>query len=148
MAPVANMYRWTARVALLIMLVPSFGPLALAGVAAQERMQCCIRRPLTGARAAAAEPAMPCHHSASKLSQDSAEAEDIASPEASFRSVNCCGQRCECCRNSKTSEWARLASRHLSFVSFHIEPGIGPSTAAHVSAPLIDSDSARAPPHS
>jgi len=143
---VANMHRWTARVALLIMLVPSFGPLAQAAIAPPERMQCCMRRPLTGVRAAAVGPAMQCHRGASRVAPEAAGAQNAESPETSFRSPDCCGQRCDCCRNSKISEWASLASNHLSFISLHIETAAGAFIAPRVAAPLIDADSARAPP--
>ncbi|MFZ3340128.1 MAG: hypothetical protein WA213_04545 [Terriglobales bacterium] len=139
------MFRWTARVALLVMLVPSLGPLVQAAIA-PERMQCCVRRPLTGTRAAAG-PAMQCHHGAS-LGVPEAGGARTESPQATFQPLDCCGQRCDCCRNSKISEWASIASRHLSFVNLLIEPAAGASSAARVSAPLIDADSARAPPRS
>jgi hypothetical protein len=164
------MYRWTARFALLVMLVPVIGPLALAISRPPEKMQCCIRRPLAAARVSAAEPEMPCHHRASdsgsndastrspqvssqfashatsQPSTQSATSPSAASSEASFRSLDCCGQRCGCCQSSKTSEWARLASNRLFFISLHIEPAVGESASARVSAPLLDADSARAPP--
>jgi hypothetical protein len=151
------MHRWTARFALLVMLVPVIGPLALATVAPPVKRQCCIRRPLAATHVSAAEPEMPCHRGASNKAAGSASNPpsrvasqsaqiNAASPEASCRSLDCCGQRCGCCQSSKTSEWARLASNHLSFVSLHIEPAVGESPSARISAPLLDADSARAPP--
>jgi hypothetical protein len=160
------MDRWTARFALLVMLVPVIGPLALASVAAPEKKLCCIRRPLVPAHIAAGEPEMPCHHGApdtspgggshraaqalpgdsSPAATQSATSLNVASSEASFHPLECCGQRCGCCHSSKTSEWARLASNRLSFVSLHIEPAVGESASTRVSSPLLDADAARAPP--
>jgi hypothetical protein len=169
------MYRWTARFALLIMLVPIFGPLAVATVAPQQKMQCCVRRPMATARAPVAETEMPCHHrafvspaqaaaakaadagshsesgaAANAASQASTQPSTLnaASPEASFHSLDCCGQRCDCCNSSKTSEWARLVSNRVSFDSRRVEPATGESAADYVSSPLLDADSARAPPSS
>jgi len=136
------MHRWTARFLLLLMLVPAFGPLALAGVAPPEGMHC-MRRPVT-ASPASAERAMHCHHGGPQSAT-----QNVASPassEASFRSLDCCCQHCDCCRSSKTSEWARPACNHFSFASLLIEPALLASAAPRLSAPLIGADSARAPP--
>jgi len=139
------MHRWTARFLLLIMLVPAVGPLALARVASPRPMPC-MRRPL------AAAPAMHCHHGASQSAPQTAESQASASPvsqETSFRSLDCCcGQHCDCCRNSKTSESARPASNHLSFVGLLMESALPAALASRVSAFFAGPDSARAPPRS
>ncbi|MGA8301438.1 MAG: hypothetical protein WB817_18290 [Terriglobales bacterium] len=135
------MHRWTARIALLVMLVPVFGPLAMAGVAPPP-MQCCVRRPLTGASAGVAEPAMPCHHGSARA----ATAQGADSREHALRSQDCCGHCC--CQNSPTSEWARPASNHPAFANRPAARAFGAPTAARVSSPLISADSARAPPRS
>jgi hypothetical protein len=137
------MVRWTARFVLLVMLVPVFGPMALATVAPQQGMHC-MRRPLATAPAVAAEPAMHCHHDAAAAAPQA----QSAANEVSFRSLDCCCPHCDCCRNSKISEWARPATSHPSLGSLLIEPAPGGFVAARVSAPLIDAGSARAPPRS
>jgi len=139
--------RWTASFLLLVMLVPAFGPLALARVAPPEGMHC-MRRPISDAPTAG--PAMHCHQEAlqsavaySSRSQDSALP---ASSGASFRSLDCCCNHDCCCRILKTSDWARPAVNHLSFVGLLIEPALSAPITDRVSAVLIGPDSARAPP--
>jgi len=148
---VINMHRCTASFLLLVMLVPASGPFALAGTVPSGPMHC-MRRPLQrveGASAAApAEPAMHCHHGVSQnaAAQDPA-ASTPAHPEISFRSLDCCCHHdCDCCRNSKTSEWARPAPVDLSFVSIQIEPALAAPAASFVSSAVSGPDSARAPP--
>jgi hypothetical protein len=155
---VANMYRWTARFVVSVMLVPSvvpvIGPLALARVAPAEGMHC-MRRPLAETAAAvavpAAEPAMHCHHQAAQSTEQSVEHKSVehiggpASSEASFRSVDCCCNH-DCCRSVTTSEWAQPAGRHSSYVSLLTESAVAALAAARVLSPLIGADSARAPP--
>lgn len=119
------------------MLVPAFGPVALAGSAAPEAMHC-MRKPFQQTAQAAA-PAMHCHHGL-------AHAPQPASAEASFSSLDCACQNHDCCRGLKTCEWARPASNSLSCASFLIEPALLAPIAARVSAVLTGPDSARAPP--
>ena len=141
--------RWTASFLLLVMLVPAFGPFAMARLAPPEGMHC-MRRPLPDAPAAA--PAMHCHHAASRSaapktseSQDSASP---ASPEASFRSLDCCCNHGSCCRVLQTSDSAKPATNHLSFVSLLTQSAPPELLTDRVSAVLIGPDSARAPPRS
>lgn len=138
------MHRWTARFALLVMLVPVFGPLALANVVSPS-MKCCMRRPVTGATAGTANPAMHCHHGA--MEAQAADTQGADSREHSLRSQDCCGQHC-CCQNSQTPEWARPASNSLTFTDLPTAPPVGASTMARVSSPLMSADLARAPPRS
>lgn len=144
-----TMHRWTARFLLLVMLVPAVGPLGLARVPPPAPMHC-MRRPL--AATPAAEPAMHCHHGASQTAPPTDESQAAPSPissEASLRSLDCCcGRHCDCCRNSKASEWARPASNHLSFVGLLIESGPPAAMAPRVPTFLAGPDSARAPPRS
>jgi hypothetical protein len=159
------MYRWTARFAVLLMLVPVIGPLALAQVGPAEGMHC-MRRPLAvAAGSPGVEPAMPCHHGATQSAEQSSEQSSeksseqssqrtkgslaglSASPEASFRSVDCCRNH-DCCRSAATSEWAQPARRHSSYVRLLIEPALSALGAAHVLSPIAGADSARAPPRS
>ena len=140
--------RWTASFLLLVMLVPAFGPFAMARLAPPDGMHC-MRRPLSDAPAA--QPAMPCHHAAQEAKAAPNDAAGNAAPqisrrEASFRSVDCCCSNHDCCRGLKTSEWARPASNLLSVVRFPIEPAIPAQIALRVSAMLSGLDSARAPP--
>lgn len=150
MKNVTATYRWTARFLLLVMLVPAFGPFAMARLAPPEGMHC-MRRPLSDAPAA--EPAMHCHHAAqeTETAQHSAAqnaAWQTSQPEATFRSLDCCCLNHDCCRGLKTSEWARPASNHFSFITFLIEPALPAQIATRISAMLTGLDSARAPPRS
>lgn len=149
------MHRWTARFLLLVMLVPAIGPLALGRVAPPGAMHC-MRRPLLAAAvASSAQPAMHCHQAAqeTEAAQNGAaqngalQTSRPASSETSFRSLDCCccNRDC-CCRGLKTSEWARPATNHLSFVSLLIEPAVPTLVTASASAVLTGPDSARAPP--
>jgi len=142
------MHRWTATLLLLIMLVPAFGPVALAGSRPSGPMHC-MRRPLQPTPTD--EPAMHCHHGASQnaMSRNAGAqypaASTPADSETSFRSLDCCCYH-DCCRSPKTSEWARLASADLSFVSLQTEPVLAAPAASSASSPVSGPDSARAPP--
>jgi hypothetical protein len=129
------MRRWTANFLLLVMLVPGFAPLALARTAAPEAMHCLRVRQTEQA----AQPAMPCHHGM-------AEASPPPSTEASVGAFDCCGDH-DCCRGQKTSEWARPASIHFSFVSLVSESAVVVPVIIRASADVIAPDSARAPPN-
>jgi len=129
-----TMHRWTAKFLLLAMLLPAFGPLALARTGPSDAMHC-MRKPVQ-----AAQPTMHCHHGMAETSAPS-------SPEASFRPSDCCCVNHDCCRGLKTSEWARPASNLLSCVSLLIEPAPASQLALRLSADLAGQDSTRAPPH-
>lgn len=124
------MHRWTARFLLLIMLVPAFGPLALARAAQPEAMHC-IRKP--------AQPGMQCHHAMAKSPLPE-------SSENTFRALDGCCPNHDCCRGASTSEWARPAAHQTSDLSLLIEPAPAPQGAATPPTGLSGSDSARAPP--
>lgn len=132
-----TMHRWTAKVLLLVILVPAFGPLALARTPAPAAMHC-MRQPLRQA-APAAQLAMHCHHGMG-------QAPPPDSHEASVRALDCCCSNHDCCRSLKTSERACPAANRLSFASLLIEPSLAAPIIHHVSANLIAPDSARAPP--
>lgn len=155
------MHRWIAKFVVVIMLAPTFGPLALARVAPMEGMHC-MRRPLGPAAAIpGAEPAMRCHgdtppraeRSSVKGSEESSEeipgqaASSSASSEASFRSPDCCRNH-ECCRSITTTGRAHLTGIRCLNVSLRIEPAPSAWSATRISPALIGSDSARAPPRS
>ncbi|HTZ31847.1 MAG TPA: hypothetical protein VLT90_15320 [Terriglobales bacterium] len=124
------MHRWTAKLLVLVMLVPAFGPLALAR-ASQSMGSHCQRQ--------AARPAMECHHGV-------AMAPEPQSPEASFRAINRCCDDHACCRGLATLRWAE-AERQFS-VDPAKRPEIAPLAAEPdlIPAVLNEADSARAPP--
>jgi len=129
------MHRWTARFLLLALLLPAFGPLAMARADQPEAMYC-VRKPVQSV-----QPAMHCHHGM-------AQAPVQESPENSFRAIDDCCQNHDCCRGLKTSEWPRPASSLLSHVRFLIAPAPAPQLAVHISADPAGQDSTRAPPRS
>lgn len=138
----AKLHRATARILLLVMLSPAFVPLALAGIAPSQDASCCRRHALTDASSPAADqPVMHCHHAA----QPNAAPLDPDS-QASFRSHDCCCQNCDCCRNAKTSVWARPVPTRLTFVTLVIAPAARAQNIAPVSTFIAGSLSARAPP--
>jgi hypothetical protein len=120
------------------MLVPAVGPLALARAAAPQAMHC-IRQPLREIQSA--QPAMHCHHGM-------AQAPHSPSPQVSFNALESCCHNHDCCRGLKTSEWASPAFNRLPIISLLIEPALRTQAAARVSADLLGTDSARAPPAS
>jgi hypothetical protein len=129
------MHRWIARFLLLAMLLPAFGPLALARTGRPEAMHC-MRKPVQSA-----QPAMQCHHGMVQTPAQKA-------PETSVRAFDCCCQNHDCCRGRKTSEWARPTSNLLSYISLLIEPAPASQLAAQRSSDLAGQDSTRAPPRS
>jgi hypothetical protein len=152
------MQRWIAKFVVLVMLVPTFGPLALASLAPMEGMHC-MRRPL-GAPPGA-ETAMHCHEGMPSQAERGSErrsdqgleksseqaAASSASSEASFRAPDCCRNH-DCCRSVATSERAHLTGLRSSYVSLRVEVILSALAAARISSALIGSDSARAPPRS
>ncbi len=140
-------YRMTAGVLLLVMLVPAFGPFAMASLAPAEGIHC-MRRQLRYARAAA-RPTR-CHVAGhGHVPQDSESQNSSTSTEASLRSLDCCCNHCNyncCCRLPKISEWAQPVTFQLSSVSLLIELASPVPFTDRVSPILIGPDSARAPP--
>src|SRR5271154_1481423 len=126
--------RWTARLLLLVMLVPAFGPAAMATTTQPEAMHC-MRQP---ASTPVLQPEMPCHH---------AMARSKASPqESAFQaSDNDCCQN-HCCCGATTSEWARPASSLLACSNLLVEPAEPPETTLLRSTVHSGRDCARAPP--
>jgi hypothetical protein len=150
------MHRWIAKFVVLVMLVPMFGPLALARLAPIEGMHC-MRRPL-GATVATPgdEPAMHCHegvpqgaerNSGQSFEESSQAAATPDSSQASFRSPDCCRNH-DCCRSAATSGRAHLIGIRSLHVSLRIEVALSALAATRVSSSLIGADSARAPPRS
>jgi hypothetical protein len=135
-------YRWAARFLLLVVLVPSFGPLTMA-CAAQTQGAHCLRKPMP---VQSEQPAMPCHHAMAQA-QRAQPATAVTPSEVSFQSSSpgdCCHDHC-CC-GATTSEWAQPASNLLSFLHLRIEPALPSQTAVSESRDIFEIDSARAPP--
>jgi len=124
------MHRWIARLLVMVMLVPAFGPLAMARVSPSMGPHC---------QRQAAKPAMPCHHGMTMAPEPS-------SSEPSFRALDSCCQNHACCRGIATLRWAKPAGQ----LSGHVE--LGAETVfflpgLHVVPTLLSNrDSARAPP--
>jgi hypothetical protein len=127
------MHRWTARILLLALFLPAFGPLALARADQPEGMHC-VRKPVQSS-----QPAMPCHHGMTQ---------EPAAHEKSFRALDGCCCDHDCCRGLKTSEWARPASNLASALCLRIETAPAAPAVAHVSADPAGQDCSRAPPRS
>src|ERR1700679_2187302 len=140
------MNRWTARFAVLVMLVPVVGPLALAQFGPAEGMHCMRRPVVVGAGRPSPASAMPCHHGETQSVEQSSQptggspSGSSAFPETSFRSLDCCRNH-DCCRGATTSEWARPASRHSSCVCLLIEPALRAMGTARILSPLVGADS-------
>jgi hypothetical protein len=159
LSPMFRASRWTAGFLLLVMLVPAFGPLAMAQAEPSQGMHC-MRPPVS---IHAAEPAMPCHHAmarskppqsesspveSSQVESSQVESSQVESSQASFQASddNCCLNHC-CC-GAATSEWAQPTSTLLSFLSLTIEPAHPAQSAVPRSSYISGQDSARAPPRS
>src|ERR1700687_259222 len=141
--------RWTARLLLLVMLVPAVGPLALAGVARPEAMH----RMRQSVSVHSAQPAMPCHHAMAQSKpprppSSPVESSPVESSEASFQAADSCCQNHDCCRCATASEWARPASSLLSCLNHLLEPARPSRSAVLQSSDVSGHDSARAPPRS
>jgi hypothetical protein len=135
-------YRWAARFLLLVVLVPSFGPLTMA-CAAQAQGAHCLRKPMP---VQSEQASMPCHHALTQAKRPK-PATPVESSEFSFQASNdgdCCHDHC-CC-GATTSEWAQPASNLLSFLHLPSEPARPSQTAPLESRGIFEIDSARAPP--
>ncbi|HEY4841997.1 MAG TPA: hypothetical protein VIH78_08515 [Terriglobales bacterium] len=130
-------YRWTARCLLLVMLVPAFGPMAMAQAGGMHGL-----RAVASAQTAPTE--MPCHH-AMAHSQLMPSKSSAASLQATDDG-NCCANHC-CC-GAFASEWAQPASGLLCFLALVIEPALLAQGATLRSSNIVGLDSARAPPRS
>ena len=155
--------RWVARILVLVMLAPGFGPIAMACSAQPEAMHC-MRQSHSAARVA--QPAMQCHHamggsmmggsvsmpaaSMPAASQNESATGDSSpsSSEASFRAVDNCCQDHNCCCCMGTSEWAQPASGLPSSFRLLIEPVYLLRRVEYHSSEIESHDSARAPPRS
>jgi hypothetical protein len=125
------MHRWIARLLVLVMLVPAFGPLALAR-AAQPQAPHCLRQP--------AKPVMQCHHGMAMVPEPPLS-------EASFRALEQCCQNHDCCRSLGAPQWAQAQS-NLSRREPLTERALSAADAQLTSVTPAENDSARAPPRS
>jgi hypothetical protein len=155
--------RWVARILVLVMLAPGFGPIAMACSAQPEAMHC-MRQSHSAAKVA--QPVMQCHHamggsmmggsvsmpaaSMPAASQNESATGDSSpsSSEASFRAVDNCCQDHNCCCCMGTSEWAQPASGLPSSFRLLIEPVYLLRRVEYHSSEIESHDSARAPPRS
>jgi hypothetical protein len=125
------MYRWTARLLLIMISLPAFGPMALASLSPAQGAHC-VRQP--------EKPAvMPCHHEMMAM----AEAE---SPATSLRAADNCCENHDCCvRGVTTRQWASPERFQFASVSFVARLAVI-SHASYVSAFDLRKHAARAPP--
>lgn len=129
-----NMQRWIARLLVLVMIVPAFGPLAMAR-ASEDMAPHCSRHP--------AQPVMQCHQGmALAMPMSSAP----SSPETSFRAFDSCCQNHDCCRGLATPQWAQAPSHFTFRHALPTAEAPRTSTAPLTPSNFADSDSARAPP--
>jgi len=148
-----KVHRLTASLLLLVMMFPVLAPFALASSTQSEGMHC-KRMPLADAPADTAprapDSAMHCHHAASQqASPDSETLSSATTPPDSFRASDCCcGRGCDCCRNSKTSTWARPTVNNLAVLSLIVKAAAPVANFSCGSAVFLAPDSARAPPRS
>jgi hypothetical protein len=131
------MHRWTARFLVLAMVVPAFGPLALAGTGASTAMSC-HRQPI-GETAQAASPATHCHHGMASTPRPETTSDALYA-------VHSCCENHDCCCRLKTSEWARPAAKVLVFTGLWIKQASPRQLVLSLSGDLFEIDSARAPP--
>jgi hypothetical protein len=123
-------HRWIARLLVLVIIAPAFGPLAMAS-AAQPQPAHCLRQP--------AKPVMQCHHGMAMVSEP-------ASSEASFRTLEQCCQNHDCCRSLASPQWAQPQSKLFSRQGSPTERALSWPDAQLTPLTPVDNDSARAPP--
>lgn len=120
---ISRMHRWTGRWLLLLALMGTFVPVALAVHAAPAAHACCVRK----------VQAHPCHGMT------------VAEPEQpTLRSMGCCGH--DCCRASTTARWAYAASPALACVTRIVGWGETPSQPRLPATQYSTFQSSRAPP--
>lgn len=129
------MHRWIARLLVLAMAIPAFGPLALAAAQKPEAPHC-VRK--------AAKPPMQCHPGMTMApGQPSSE-----TSETSFHAGDSCCKNHDCCRGMGAPQWAQPQARlfaHQGLLA--VEAALASSVLIKPSSP-DDNDSARAPPRS
>jgi hypothetical protein len=133
-------YSYAARVLLLVMLVPAFGPMAMPCAVLPQAVA--PGRVLSGPPA---QPGMQCHHARAQSNPPQPE-KSPASIQAADNNDDCCHNHC-CC-GAAASEWARPAPNLPTRISLAIESARPLQNAALRSNAVARQDSARAPPHS
>jgi hypothetical protein len=134
------MYRWTARLLMLVMLVPAFGPAALARGSEAMGPHCMRHR---GAAQASAQPKMECHGG---MAMPEAQASAQRPSQVSIGSTENCCQDHSCCRGLTASRWAQPRVRTHSDYVFLTSRAIPDQISQSADSILLDIDSARAPP--
>jgi len=119
------MHRLIARLLLLVVLVGTLGPLALAAAAAPPHA-CCMRKAVHH-----------CHGSAA--SEQISEIGQLA-----IRGTSCCNH--DCCRAVTTSRCAQAGQPAASFTQY-AEAYLGRTTPASPATDVSPFHSSRAPPH-
>jgi hypothetical protein len=142
----SNTKFWIARTLLAVMLVPAFGPLALAAQS-HEGMRC-ARKPLDSS--VATRPPAHCHEMAGMGAAGSSDVLASADSESaslvSFRALDSCCPNHDCCRGAVTSEWASPVALHVPSLSLLVESPPALRSDVGPSFLFAGPDSARAPP--
>jgi hypothetical protein len=132
-----TMNRWIARLLVLIMVAPVFGPLALARDS-QLQSPHCLRQP--------SKPVMECHHGMTMAPEP--QPTEPQPTETYFRSGDQCCLNHDCCRGMAAPQWARPQTTPLTLDNLSTERAPSAPAALLIPSVLFDSDSARAPPRS
>jgi hypothetical protein len=127
---------WIARILLVVISLPAFGPLALAAQS-HEGMHC-VRKPLDSS--VATRPAAHCHHD--MTGADSAQ----SASQVSFRALDSCCPNHDCCREAVTSEWAPPVAPHVPSLSLLVESASALRSEVGPSFLFAGPDYARGPP--
>lgn len=114
-----GMHRLTARFLLLVTLLGSLGPLAIAASAISPHA-CCLRK-----------AAHPCH--------------DSTSSQLGIRAAGCCSNSSPV---ATTPQWAHSASPPAAFLAFTVEASTASLNPARPNTRALHSSSPRAPPFS
>lgn len=115
-----HMQRLTARFLLLLAIVGTFAPLALAVTSASSHA-CCLRM------------AHRCHDSVA-----------VDSGEVAIRAPSCCGH--DCCRAVTTPQWAHAQPRTTALLAQNADAFVADLSPSYSVAELSTSQSPRAPP--
>ena len=122
------MHRWTARLLVLVMLVPAVGPLAMAHVPRAMGPHC---------ERHAVQTAVHCHGMT------------MAAPspyEASLTAFGPCCTDHACCRGLATLRWAKVMPQLSGHLGLSVQGAVSGSRTHFVASLRSGRDSARAPP--
>jgi hypothetical protein len=118
------MHRLTARFLLLIALVGSLGPLALA--AAAPIRACCVRKAV--------------HHCHDSLASE----QILETGQLALHDTSCCNH--DCGRAVTTAQWAQAQPPAATELAPNVEAYVSQSTQVHPNTELSRFQSSRAPP--